>query len=171
MILSPFKCVRSLNDFQTFGLQTFGCNQVNFTTEIVSKLCTPTSEVAVLFDWNLSCSIGISFFGQVFVWDLLLCKDWAKQWALLWSLRSSRELHRKFHSTHEKKICSSLPKTFESPTKSVRALFLLSELVAARSDCHWLGNSARPSEPAKLCRRAVPRARPLILAQICSLME
>ena len=49
----------------------FGCNRFRITPDIVSKLCAPLSEVAVLFDSNLSRR---PFLGHVFDLDLLLCK-------------------------------------------------------------------------------------------------
>ena len=40
--------------FATISAAIFDCNQYKFMPEIVSKLFYPQSEVAVLFNWNLS---------------------------------------------------------------------------------------------------------------------
>ena len=56
--------------FATYLTINFGCNLFRITPDIVSKLCVWPSEVAVLFDSNLSKR---PFLGQGVHSDLLLC--------------------------------------------------------------------------------------------------
>ena len=58
----------------------FGCNQFRITPGIVFKLCALPSEVAVLFDSNLSRR---PFLRQVVDLDLLLCTGFDSEHAVL----------------------------------------------------------------------------------------
>ena len=62
--------LRPCFSFATILAANFGCNQLGIMPEIVYKLKTQASEVAVLFSWNLS---SLPFLGCVVYLDLLLC--------------------------------------------------------------------------------------------------
>ena len=64
--------------FATFLIANFGSFLFRIMLEIVSKLCAPPSEMAVLFDGNHGRCL---FLGQVINLDLLPCTGF--QWFFL----------------------------------------------------------------------------------------
>ena len=105
-------------------------------------------------------------------------KDWVKQWALLWSATTSRQFHQKNFISHQKKVlvAAATPEIYKAlkpcwllnwvSIARVVACFLqasLSLLAATAADSETPCVRGRPSDPAKLCLCATPRAWPLIL--------
>ena len=75
----------SLQGYQTLHFicerfATVGCYRFRITPDFVSKHCTPPSEVAALFDSNLS---RLPFLGQVVDTDLLLCTGFDSEHVVL----------------------------------------------------------------------------------------
>ena len=106
-------------------------------------------------------------------------QDWAKQWTLLWAVTCSHEIHRNLNPiSNEKKNLSLRPKhwnLFGPRIKSVcksAHFFLqwasrgLQRPPTIRKHCVLVCViCVCPSDPPKLCRRAAPRAWPLICSQ------
>ena len=66
--------------FATDLAANFSCNRFRITPDIISKLCAPPSQVAALFNLNLS---RLPFLGQVVDTDLLLCTGFDQEHVVL----------------------------------------------------------------------------------------
>ena len=98
------------------GMQTLLAIDSNSRQTSFPSFCEPPSDVAVLFDTNLSRRLLCTWFDSEHA-VLFLChiltqrsmtnrKDWAKRWARPWSATTSRQFHQKFHFTWKKKCLS-----------------------------------------------------------------
>ena len=155
--------------FATYLAANFGCDRFRITPDIISKLCAQPSEVAALFDWNLS-SLRRPFLGQVVDSDLPLCTGFDLEHAVLFLCHiftqrsmNDRKIERSdgrclgwqqllaysIEISHDKNSDSSLPEIYKalkpclelSQYSKSGSMFSSSEPVAARSDCSRLGNA------------------------------
>ena len=133
------------------------------------SFCAQPSEVAALFDWNLS-SLRRPFLGQVVDSDLPLCTGFDLEHAVLFLCHiftqrpmNDRKIERSdgrclgwqqllaysIEISHDKNSDSSLPEIYKalkpclelSQYSKSGSMFSSSEPVAARSDCSRLGNA------------------------------